>query len=327
LKQECGGNDAHPSALPDARLIFADRFVAFDHVANQTFLVALADANTPSPEPWFDEMEAQFARLGPLPDPCPGTGSGPVTFKLQHDKSEYLSLINEALREIDCGESYEVCLTNKLLADVKVNGFELYRTLQRVNPAPFSAYLHFPEATVISSSPERFLRIGADGWIETKPIKGTVRRDTDPIEDRRLAQHMQKDEKTRAENLMIVDLLRNDLGRVCETGTVTVPKLMDVETYATVHQLVSTIKGRLAPGKSVMDCLKSAFPGGSMTGAPKVRTMEIIDRLEKAARGVYSGTIGYIGLGGIVDLSIVIRTIVATPDQVSIGVGGAKKRC
>jgi para-aminobenzoate synthetase len=324
LKQECGGTAPHRSAQPDALLVFADRFLAFDHVAREIYLVALHEEGSASPEAWFDAMQEGLGRLGVPPPPEHGDQKEPVIFQLQHGRSEYLKRIDEALKQIQAGETYEVCLTNKLVAEnISVDHFSLYRTLQRINPAPFSAFLKFPGVSVLSSSPERFLRVDRSGHVEAKPIKGTARRAEDPNEDIRLAQQLKSDEKTQSENLMIVDLLRNDLGRVCETGSVCVPKLMDVETYATVHQLVSTIRGKLAPQFSLIDCIKSAFPGGSMTGAPKIRTMEIIDRLEGAARGVYSGSIGYLSLNGTVDLNIVIRTVIAANRQLSIGVGGA----
>jgi len=324
LKQECGGRGPHRSGQPDAMFILADRFIAFDHVAREIYLAALVRENEQAPEPWFSEMGEGLSRLGVPPPLKHGTQKQPVIFRLQQDRTTYLARIKEALQEIDAGETYEACLTNKLITEkISVDSFTLYRTLQRINPAPFSAFLKFPDVAVLSSSPERFLRFDGDGRVETKPIKGTVRRGSDASEDSRLAQHLLKDEKNRSENLIIVDLLRNDLGRVCKAGTVKVPKLMDVETYATVHQLVSTVEGTLAPTQSVIDCIKSAFPGGSMTGAPKIRTMEIIDRLEEAARGIYSGAIGYLSLNGTADLSIVIRTIVATASQLSIGVGGA----
>ena len=328
LKQECGGQQLHSSAQPDAMFVFASRFLAFDHVSREMYLVALVDQSSPDcaelAEAWFNALQDSLAGIG-LPPPLQhGDRKTPVVFRLQHSRTQYLARIEAALREIDAGESYEVCLTNKLITQNGwVDTFSLYRTLQRINPAPFSAYLRFPGLSIMSSSPERFLRFDRDGRVEAKPIKGTARRGVDQAEDIRLAQHLRSDEKNRSENLMIVDLLRNDLGRVCETGSVNVPKLMEVETYATVHQLVSTIQGRLAPRRSVIDCIKSAFPGGSMTGAPKIRTMEIIDRLEGAGRGVYSGSIGYLSVNGTADLNIVIRTIVASGDQLSIGVGGA----
>ncbi|MEA2218833.1 MAG: para-aminobenzoate synthetase, partial [Solirubrobacteraceae bacterium] len=203
------------------------------------------------------------------------------------------------------------------------DAFALYRVLRRVNPAPYGAYLRMREGTVLSSSPERFLRVRRDRSIEAKPIKGTARRAPDAREDAQARDALLASAKDRAEHLMIVDLLRNDLGLVSQIGSVYVAKLMDVESYATVHQLVSTIRGLLRDDVDLADAIRATFPAGSMTGAPKLRTMEIIDDLEGAPRGVYSGALGYLALNGTADLSVVIRTLVSTPRGATIGTGGA----
>jgi para-aminobenzoate synthetase len=246
-----------------------------------------------------------------------------LQFTLQRGREHHLANIETCKALLASGESYEICLTNTLALPAPRDTFELYRVLRRVNPAPYGAYLRLREGAVLSSSPERFLRVDRERCVEAKPIKGTAARAADPVADALARDRLARSRKDRAEHLMIVDLLRNDLGRVSQIGSVHVPRLMDVESYATVHQLVSTIRGRLRDDVDIADCLRATFPGGSMTGAPKLRTMEIIDALEGAPRGVYSGALGYLALNGTADLSIVIRTLVATATGATIGAGGA----
>lgn len=324
LRAALGFEVHQPSPLPDAVLMLADRVVAFDHEEGQVYLLCLSQPGEERlAEAWFDEMEGRLRSLPPLEPPVLGSSSEPVVFRLARSRERYLSDIACCLEQIREGESYEVCLTNKILTEARLDPLLLHRVLRAMNPAPFAAFLRLGESAVVSSSPERFLKVDATGRVEAKPIKGTAPRGQTAEEDAGLQEWLRAGEKSRAENLMIVDLLRNDLGSVCAVGSVQVPRLMDVETYASVHQLVSTITGRLAEGRRAKDVVRAAFPGGSMTGAPKRRTMEIIERLEGEARGVYSGAIGFFGLSGAADLNIVIRSAVITASGVSIGTGGA----
>jgi para-aminobenzoate synthetase len=325
LKADTGGRLVHESALPDAMFIFCDRLMVFDQIDETSYLVAFVpESETQAAERWFDSVISEFRHL-PRPA-APGNiydDNGKLTFRFTRPYETYIADIKQCLHEITEGESYEICLTNQLRTNPIKQPLNLYRILRRANPAPYASYLHFGDFSVLSSSPEQFLRVDRNGWVSTKPIKGTIARHPDKRIDEKARSMLGKNEKDSSENLIIVDLLRNDLGRVCTVGTIHVSKLIAVESYETVHQLVSTVRGLLKEDKTVVDCVRAAFPGGSMTGAPKTRTLEIIDRLESEARGVYSGSIGFIGLGGGADLNIVIRTAVCTPKTTSIGIGGA----
>jgi para-aminobenzoate synthetase len=323
LKAECGGRLAHRSPHADACLMFADRMIAFDHKENSVYLVYAGRRNEArQADAWFDETEHTFESGFPLPAAAVPADVD-IEFHADQTHERYLQSVDQCLELIRDGESYEICLTNRLTAEAPLCPQNYYRGLRRSNPAPNSAFLRFPDVSVACSSPERFLKIDSQGLVESRPIKGTLKRTANATEDRQLREQLRTNVKTRSENLMIVDLLRNDLGRVCEVGSVHVPQMMEVETYTNLHQLVSTVRGRLRPDMTAIDCLRSAFPGGSMTGAPKIRTMELIDQLEPSARGIYSGAIGFLGLNGSADLNIVIRTAVFSGGNVSIGVGGA----
>jgi para-aminobenzoate synthetase len=331
MKADCGSPNRHRAETPDACWLFADRLIAVDHRDGSTYAVCLTE-NTPQGTrdavDWLDSAMAQLSFVtsaGPATTPPSASDPGlrAVEPWLVRDRTTYLADIEACRRELKAGTSYEICLTNAAKLPAPPDPLAFYQALRRINPAPYAAFLKFGDVDVAASSPERFLRITRDGIAEAKPIKGTAPRSDRPEEDARLKDSLAADAKTRAENLMIVDLLRNDLGRVCETGTVRVSRLMATETYATVHQLVSTVEGRLRADTDVVDCVRACFPGGSMTGAPKLRTMEIIDSLETEARGVYSGAIGYFGCSGGADLNIVIRTAVFTDGRMHLGAGGA----
>lgn len=314
LKADCGSPNRHRSKLPDAILLRVERFLAIDHLENRLWIVSCGE-----PDRATEKCLQSLITDAPKAE----RGASPPRSTLQTEREPYLRLIAECQARIAAGESYEICLTNQLGVETDIAPLDYYETLRKLNPAPHSAYLHLDDIGVACSSPERFLRVDASGRVESRPIKGTSRRGATPEEDLALSAALAGSEKNRAENLMIVDLTRNDLSRVCLPASVHVPRMMEVETYATVHQLVSTIAGRLASGATAIDCLRAAFPGGSMTGAPKLRTIEILDELEPQARGIYSGSIGYVGYDGAADLNIVIRTAVFHQGVATIGAGGA----
>lgn len=329
LKAVCGSPNAHRSGMPDAVWLRADRFVAIDHAEGRTYVVAVAEpAAADEARTWAERTASALRGIDAPPRGHPGNADIESAWEdiaqwLVRPREQYLADIAECQRMLRAGESYEICLTNNLRMPAPADDLEFYSRLRRLNPAPYSAFLRVGEMAVLSSSPERFLRVDSTRTAEAKPIKGTTPRNADPELDELLRLSLNADAKTRAENLMIVDLMRNDLGRVCEIGSITVPKVMETESYATVHQLVSTVRGNLRADVTAIDCARACFPGGSMTGAPKLRTMEIIDTLESEARGIYSGALGYFGLTGTADLSIVIRTAVRWRDELVAGAGGA----
>jgi para-aminobenzoate synthetase len=347
MKADCGADVAHRARTPDAMWIFADRLIAVDHETGLVYLLACHDGSDSlhaAARGWVDQIAGRLAGMAASGGQAArsgdgdarGNGDAPAILadtngheprfpaeRLVRDQDSYQADVQECLRQLILGESYEICLTTRLHLPFDDDDLAFYLRLRRANPAPYAALLRGAGITVFSSSPERFLRIDRDRRVESKPIKGTAPRHPDPVQDALIAEELATSTKTRAENLMIVDLLRNDLGRLCQIGSVAVERYMAVESYATVHQLVSTVSGQLKPTVSAVECVRRCFPGGSMTGAPKLRTMEIIDRLETEARGVYSGALGYFGLSGGADLSIVIRTAVRQGDTLSIGAGGA----
>ncbi|MGJ5724695.1 aminodeoxychorismate synthase component I [Brevibacterium sp. H602] len=343
LKIEVGSPNQHESDLPDAVMMFLDRALVIDHDTNSIHLLALRRDDDPTGhatnQDWFDQTRARIASVPA--EEISGTDQRRATSSkadtstpakrrdpnlvARHNRREYLDLIDQVQEKITDGETYEVCLTNMLecAVDPHASPLEMYLRLREDNPTPFGAFIRTREAVILSTSPERFLRIGADGRVESKPIKGTRPRGANQAEDEAIKAELAASVKDRSENLMIVDLVRHDLGRTAELGSVQVDKLFGIESYATVHQMVSTVSSRLAEDASPVACVRAAFPPGSMTGAPKLRTMTTIEELEAGPRGVYSGAVGYFSLGGAVDLSVVIRTLVVQGETLSYGVGGA----
>ena len=293
-------------AIPDVMLGLYDWVIAWDHETERAWVIS-----TGMPEQRPDRPAAPSY---PVPD-VPGVRSN-------FTRAGYLDAVARVIEYVYAGDIFQANLSQRLQAPLAGTPFELYRRLRQRNPAPFAAYLDFGQVVVASSSPERFLRVDDGRRVETRPIKGTRPRGVGPEHDAALALALAESDKDMAENVMIVDLLRNDLSRVCQPGTVRVPELFALEHYQTVHHLVSTVVGELAPGHDALDLLRAAFPGGSITGAPKVRAMQIIAELEPTQRAVYCGSIGYVSITGALDTSIVIRTYLVVGRDVYFQVGG-----
>ena len=315
LKALTGTDNIHVSELPDALLYLPQNLLVFDHLRNKAWVCHLWGERLVL-QPPGQAPRAQVAAF--FPGPVAESDLG-----LADCAATYQDKVDHCLREIVDGESYEICLTNRARMACGEPPLKVYQRMRAISPVPYGAFIDTGDFAILSASPETFLRIDCGGRIVSRPIKGTRPRGCNTEIDQSLRQELADSAKDRAENLMIVDLVRHDLNGICVPGSVKVPRAFAIESYSSVHQLVSTVEGQLRADIAPFAAIRACFPGGSMTGAPKRRTMEIIDRLESSARGVYSGALGWIGMDGYSDLSIVIRTAVLKDGTASFGIGGA----
>ncbi|PWB96869.1 anthranilate synthase component I family protein [Salinibacterium hongtaonis] len=328
--QTLGVEVKHRSEHPDAAWMFVDRAVVFDHAARTVALVALVEANSDGDwwgelAGWRDEVCEALAGVErrPVVIPTdPALQPGEELARWHSEDARYLDLIAQCQAHISAGNAYQLCLTNEARVPGDYDPLASYLTLRATSPAHHGGYLRVDGVALLSASPEQFLAVSADGEVTTRPIKGTRPRASGHEEDSALAAELLASEKERAENLMIVDLMRNDLARVCDPATVRVTSLLAVESYPHVHQLVSTIEGRLRRGLDSIEAVRACFPAGSMTGAPKREATLILDSLEARPRGIYSGVFGLLCLDGSLDLAMVIRSIVIDANGATIGAGG-----
>ena len=315
-QQNLSANRSQDS-MPEMAVGLYDWAMVVDHQLRRAWMAG-SEHDSTTREQW----PALLKRLSqaPIPKPTiPFVATGPI--RTAYNQAGYAAAFARIQGYIQAGDCYQVNLAQRFSTHAAGDPWEIYLQLRRHNPSPFAAYLALPYGTIMSASPERFLSVRA-GQVQTRPIKGTRPRGETPEQDARLTSELLASPKDRAENLMIVDLLRNDLGKVCVPGSVRVPELFALESFASVHHLVSTVEGTLAPGHHAIDLLRACFPGGSITGAPKLRAMAIIDELEPFRRGVYCGTIGYIGFDGGMDSNIAIRTALYSDSTIRFWAGG-----
>jgi para-aminobenzoate synthetase component 1 len=304
------------SPYPDGALIYLDRAIEFDHGTREVNLLSLEEDDE-----WRGSV-AEALEAPPSTSSGSGVSEGPHRATWRDTDDEYLAKIRACQAAIATGDAYLLCLTTEVRVDAAPDPVATYLALRASSPSHHGALLRVGELALLSASPEQFLSVSPAGDIESRPIKGTRPRGGTADEDAALAAELATSEKERAENLMIVDLMRNDIGRVSRIGSVDVPSLLAVESYAQVHQLVSTVRGRLESDLSPMDAVVACFPAGSMTGTPKSSATRILDSLEGAPRGIYSGAFGYFGLDGRIDLAMVIRSIIISPAGAAVGTGG-----
>lgn len=306
--------------IADCFFAFYDGVYVYDHQENTIDLVALGFQQPPAEALLSLEQHLAAAVEKPL-SLTPYHNLAPADFQTNMTKAAYLKAVVRIKEYIRTGDIYQANFTQRFACPFTGNPVSFYNTLRTVNPAPFSAYIDTGDCQIISSSPERFIRVHR-GQVEIRPIKGTISRGKTAAEDNLNRAKLLSSEKDRAELLMIVDLERNDLSRIAQTGTVRVPELFAVESYTTVHHLVASVTADLRPECDLIDCIKATFPGGSITGAPKIRAMEIIDELEPTQRNIYTGSIGYLGFDGSMDLNIVIRTVLIKDNIAYLQAGG-----
>jgi len=305
--------------IPDCHMGFYDGIIIIDHQTNKTYVAALGIEA--EPEAIAARIRQKLEKNEKVTIRSDFRINEEKEFTGNFTRQEYMAALDAVHEYIRAGDIYQTNLTQRFECDLEITPLELYSELRRINPAPFASYLDFGAGQIVSSSPERFIQIKGR-QIEARPIKGTMPRGKTPTEDAQNRDTLVNSEKDKAELLMIVDLERNDLGRVSKTGTVKVPELYKLETYETVFHLVSTVTGELKEEVDAIDVIRASFPGGSITGAPKIRAMEVIDELEPTQRNIYTGSIGYIGFNGDLDLNIVIRTILCKNEKAYFQVGG-----
>lgn len=320
--------------IPDIYLVFFNSLFISDHLTKKNYLAVTGIGETQkiaefNKQSLLKKGLDNLAKIDSLITEKKCESENMIqqgVFQKKHDskiKNEYYNAIERVKKLIHRGDIYQLCLTRKIEEFLPTKyAWDLYKILRIMNPAPFSAYINFPEVKVVCSSPERFLKIDPDCNVESRPIKGTRKKVDDRKMDLLQYEELKLSAKEKAENVMIVDLVRNDLSRVCEVGTVRVSELTKIEEYATVWQMVSTVTGKLEADKTFIDLIEATFPGGSMTGAPKIRAMQIINSIETSARGIYSGAIGYMDFSGSIDLAMVIRSFILYQDSCYLHVGG-----
>ena len=303
--------------VPECIFNFYDNFIIEDIKNRNTYIIG----NGINKDPYISVNEIEEIILNSKDYSYKNKIGYDISIKPNFQKEEYKSTIDKMIKYIIEGDIYIANMTQQLKVKSEKAPYDMFKTLRKDNPSPFGGYMNYGDFQIISASPERFLRM-KDSIVNTRPIKGTRPRGSNIEEDNKMKNELKNSEKDKSELLMIVDLERNDLNKVCEKGTVVVDELFTVEEYATVFHLVSDIRGKLKKGLNTADLIKAAFPGGSITGAPKIRAMEIIDELENKSRGIYTGSLGYISLDGSCDLNIIIRTALYKDKNYYLGVGG-----